>query len=176
VLGVSAFFTAFTYISPFLTRVSGLAHGDVALVLLVNGLATTTGVLACGALYGRRPRTATIVPVALLATALLGLYAAGSSAFGAIAFQSLDGLAIGGIAVTMQTGVLVVAPRSADIASSWFSASFNVGIASGPLIGALVLADVGLRSTPLVAGLLALGALTVLVGGTRWSGATRPVS
>jgi predicted MFS family arabinose efflux permease len=43
-----------------------------------------------------------------------------------------------------------------DNASAWYSASYNAGIASGPVIGGLVLAGLGLRSTPLGGGLLAV--------------------
>lgn len=154
-LVVSAFYASFTYISPFLTRVSGVAHGDVALVLLAGGLASTAGLMLGTALYGRRPVVAVIAPVVLVAIALTGLWVFGRAAVPAAAFQALDGLGLGGLTVAAQTGVLVYAPGSADIATAWFSASFNIGIAAGPLIGALALAVAGLRSTALAGALLA---------------------
>ena len=60
----------------------------------------------------------------------------------------------------MQTGVLVVAPRSADIASGWFSATVNVGIAGAPWSGRSSSA-VSASATALVGGLLASAALGV---------------
>jgi predicted MFS family arabinose efflux permease len=67
------------------------------------------------------------------------------------------------------TRVLVVAPKSTDIASAWYSTSFNAGIAGGPVIGGLVLSHFGLRATPLVGGILAALALVVLVSDRLWA-------
>jgi DHA1 family inner membrane transport protein len=165
-LAVGGFFTAFTYINPFLHRVSGLAEHDVAPVLVLSGLAGAIGIAAAGALYDRRPRAATVIPVALLGVSLLGLYAfATAGVVAVIIFFAIDSLAFGGLVIAMQTGVLVVAPGSTDIASAWYSASFNVGIASGPVIGGLVLSALGLRSTPLIGALLVGAALAVVVRG-----------
>jgi MFS transporter, DHA1 family, inner membrane transport protein len=163
VLAVAGFLTAFTFISPFLHRVSGLAQHDIAPVLLFAGVAGTLGLTAVGAFYGRWPRAVTIAPVALLAISLFCLYAFRRTGLATVAFVALDSVGFGGIAIAMQTGVLVVAPRSTDIASSWYSASFNVGIASGPLFGGLALSTLGLGSTPLVGALLVSAALAVLL-------------
>ena len=61
----------------------------------------------------------------------------------------------------------MVAPRRTDIASAWYSASFNVGIAGGPVIGGLVLSTLGLRFTPLVGGMLALLGLATVLAESR---------
>jgi predicted MFS family arabinose efflux permease len=167
ILAIAGFFTAFTYISPFLTKISGFARHDVAPVLLLTGVASTIGVAAVGLAYRRRPRAATIAPVAVLAASIFGLYMFATDGLVAIGFIALDSLALAGLAIAMQTGVLVVAPRGTDIASAWFSASFNVGIASGPVIGAITLSTLGLRSTPLVGAVLVSAAVAVLVLGSR---------
>jgi predicted MFS family arabinose efflux permease len=167
ILAVTGFFAAFTYVSPFLTKVAGFARHDVAPVLVLTGLASLFGVLGVGMLYRRRPRAATVAPVALLAASAFAVYVFATDGAVAVVFIALDSLALGGIALAMQTGVLVVAPRGTDIASAWFSASFNVGIASGPVVGALTLSTLGLRSTPLVAALLVTAAVAVLLAGSR---------
>jgi predicted MFS family arabinose efflux permease len=61
--------------------------------------------------------------------------------------------------VAVQTAVLTYAPGRTDIATAWFSAAFNVGIAAGPLIGGLALTNLGLRSTALAGAVLATAAL-----------------
>jgi predicted MFS family arabinose efflux permease len=165
VLVVAGFFTSFTYISPFLTRVSGLPKHDVASVLFVAGIASTVGVASAGALYSRWPGVTTVVPVAVLALSVLGLYQFGTDGLAAAGFQSMESFALGSLAITMSTTVLVVAPRSTEIASAWSSAAFNVGIASGPVIGGLVLSTVGLRSTALAGGMLASAAFAVAMCG-----------
>ena len=76
-------------------------------------------------------------------------------------------MGLSGVAIANQSHVLVVAPRRTDIASAWYSASFNVGLAGGPVIGGLVLSTLGLRCTPLVGGVLALLGLTTMLVETR---------
>jgi predicted MFS family arabinose efflux permease len=52
-LAVTGAFTAFTYISPFLTSVSGFAESSVGPLLLVRGIAGLAGVFAVGYLVDR---------------------------------------------------------------------------------------------------------------------------
>jgi MFS family permease len=63
----------------------------------------------------------------------------------------------------------VVAPRRTDSASAWYSASFNVGITGGPVIGGLVLSTLVLRFTPLIGSGLALLGLAAVVA-ESWPG------
>lgn len=162
-LAVSAFYASFTYISAFLTKVSGLPHHDVAVILLATGVASTLGLVTGGALQARLPARPLAIPVALMAASLFGVWALGRVLAPVVALEALVSLGFGGFVVGAQTGVLVSAPRSADIATAWYSASFNVGIASGPLLGGLALSTIGLRQTVLVGGVLAAGALVAAV-------------
>ena len=60
-----------------------------------------------------------------------------------------------------------MAPRRTDIASAWYSASFNVGIAGGPLVGGVVLSTLGVRFNPLVGGVLVLLGLVAAIAEAR---------
>jgi predicted MFS family arabinose efflux permease len=166
-LAVGGFFCMYTYVSPFLTRVSGLALHDVAAVLLVTGSATVGGVFAGSVLSRRRPNLALLVPVAMLAPALIGLYVAGRALPAAITFIAAACVALGAYDVSNQNRMLEVAPASTDISSAWASASFNAGIAGGSLAGGLVFNGYGPRATALLGGLVALAALFVAGAGTR---------
>ena len=163
VLAATGTFTAYTYVSAFLTKVSGLPASDVPAVLLLGGLGSLLGVACTALLLSRRPRAAAVGPVGLLVVSLLGLYFFGTTGAAAAGLQALESFGVASIAISMQTRVLVVAPHSTDIATAWFSASYNAGIATGPVIGGLVLSGLGLRSTPLVGGLLAVLALAVVL-------------
>lgn len=163
-LAVGGFFCAYTYVSPLLTRVAGLALHRVPEVLLLTGASTALGVLA-GAFTSRRlPSVSTLLAVALMCPALLALYFAGRSAPAAVGLMAAACLGLGAYDVSNQNRVMQVAPGSTDIASAWASASFNAGIAGGSLAGGLVLHSLGARSTALLgalvatAGLLAAGA------------------
>jgi predicted MFS family arabinose efflux permease len=114
-------------------------------------------------LFDRRRRLATLGPVAVLAAALLALYLAGTTAAAAAALEALAGFGLGAFVISNQNRVMIVAPARTEVASAWASASFNVGIGGGSLIGSLVVATLGARSTALFGALLAASALAFLL-------------
>ena len=69
------------------------------------------------------------------------------SAVATIVLQACAGIGLSGVAISLQSHVLVVAPARTDIASAWYSASFNVGIAGRPAGGRVVLSTLGVRFT-----------------------------
>jgi MFS transporter, DHA1 family, inner membrane transport protein len=163
VLAVAGTYTAFTYVSAFLTKVSGLPAGDVPPVLLLGGVASLAGVGCCGLLLSRHPRAALIAPAGILAASMFGLYVFGTAGPAAAVLQAIESFGVAGFGVSMQARAFVVAPRGTDIASAVFSSAYNVGIAAGPVIGGVVLSGPGLRTTPLAGGLLASTALAVIL-------------
>jgi len=174
-LAVAGMFTAYTYVSAFLVKVSGLPARDVPAVLLLGGLASLAGLGCSGLLLSRHPRAALVVPAGVLAAAMVGLYALGTAGPAAAALQAAESLGVGGFGVSIQARVLAVAPRGTDIASAVFASAYNVGIAAGPVIGGFVLSGPGLRATPLAGGLLAGLALAVLLSGPLIDAAVRRV-
>jgi len=166
-VAVGGFFCMYTYVSPFLTKVAGLALRDVAPVLLVTGSATVAGVFTGSALSRRRPDIAPLIPVAVLAPALIGLYLGGRVLPAAIGFAAVACFLLGAYDVSTQNHIFAVAPASTDISSAWTSASFNVGIAGGSLAGGLVFNGYGPRATALLGGLVAVVALSIAVAATR---------
>jgi MFS transporter, DHA1 family, inner membrane transport protein len=164
---VCAFFCVYTYISPFLTSVAGLALHDLAAVLLVTGASTVAGVFAGSVLSRRRPEVAPFVPVAVMAPALIALYFAARVLPAAIALTAAACIALGAYDVSNQNRFLEVAPASTDIASAWASSSFNAGIAGGSLAGGLILTRYGPRPTALIGGLMAVIAFFVAAAATR---------
>ncbi len=162
-VAITGGFAAFTYITPFLTEVGGFAPESVSWVLLVYGVAGLVGVVVGGAMADRAPHTAMLIPVLSLSAALLALYGFGTAQVAVIALVALWGFALPQVPPTFQSYVLRVAPRSTDIASAIFSATFNLGIAGGALVGGVLLAETGVRSTFLVGGLLTALALGLLL-------------
>jgi DHA1 family inner membrane transport protein len=165
-LVISGMFTCYTYVTTFLTGVSGFSAEAISPLLLLSGVADVAGIIAAGAVTDRHPRAAMIGATALLTTALLGLYLFGTAPVAAAVFAALLGFAIGAFATAMQNRILLVAPGSTDIASATNSAAFNVGISGGALIGGFLLTGVGVRGTALAGGLLATAGLLVLLSET----------
>jgi predicted MFS family arabinose efflux permease len=162
-LAIAGTFTAYTYVSAFLTRVSGLPAGDVPLVLLLCGVASLGGLGCSGLLQRSHPRVTLVAPPAVLAASMLGLYLLGTAGPAAVVLQAAESFGVAFLAVSMQARVLTVAPRSTDVATAVYSSAFNLGTATGPFIGGLVLSGPGLRTTTLAGGLLAGVALTVVL-------------
>ncbi len=161
VLVVGGYFTTYTYVTRLLTHVSGLPVHDLSAVLLATGVADAIGVGASGLAFDRWPRAAGAVPVAGVGAAMLALYALAPHTLAAVALQAAASLALGAFIIANQNRVLIVAPGSTDVASAWMSASFNIGIAGGSLVGGLVVPSLGARATALVGGALALSGFAV---------------
>jgi MFS transporter, DHA1 family, inner membrane transport protein len=164
VLAATGTFAAYTYITPFLTEVSRFPAAATGPLLLVRGVAGIAGVAAGGALVDRRPWAAMIVPVAVQAAALLGLYATGGTPVVAVVLLALSGLSFGALTTALASRVLQVAPGSADLAAAGAATAVNVGITAGAFVGSILLPGLGVRSTALVGGLLSLAALAVALG------------
>jgi DHA1 family inner membrane transport protein len=168
-LAVTGTFTAFTYVTPFLTEVSAFSAAAVGPLLLVRGIAGVLGVGAGGAHVDRDPWGATLTPLALQAAALLGLYAFGHVPIVAVGMVAVAGLAFSAFATALSSRVLQVAPGNVDLAAAGTSTAFNVGITVGALVGSLLLSGAGVRSTALVGGLLSLAAFAVALAEPRWA-------
>ena len=162
-LAVTGGFTAFTYVSPFLTDVSGLAETAVGPVLFARGAAGVLGVALVGLVVDRRPWLTMVVVIVVQGVALLLQYVFGAQAWAGAATVALAGLGIAALAAVLGARVLIVAPGSSDMASAGMSTAFNVGITAGALIGGLLLPAFGVRSTALVGAVFSVVALAVVL-------------
>ncbi|WP_392667120.1 MFS transporter [Streptomyces sp. LN785] len=160
-LMVAGVFTTYTYLAAFLDDVSGFAEHAITPMLLLYGAAGVVGGLGAGAASDRYPKLAFTAPSAVLVLALLGLYTLGEEKDVVIACVSLAGFACACVPIATQNRIMQVAPGSTDVASAGNSAAFNVGIASGALIGSVLVDTVNVRSVALVGGLLAAMALAL---------------
>jgi DHA1 family inner membrane transport protein len=161
ILVITGVFTSYTYVSPFLTEVTGFAAASVGPLLAVRGAAGVLGLLVAGAMIDRYPRLALVGPVVLLAVALVALYFLGTGKVAAGCLIALFGFAMTLLVTSLTARVMLVAPGSSELASAINSGAFNVGIAGGAFIGGLLLSADGVRSTALAGGLFAIVALAV---------------
>ncbi|HEY1094037.1 MAG TPA: MFS transporter [Glycomyces sp.] len=162
-LAVAGFFAAFTYTSTFVAVVAGMSAALLGPLLLARGLADFGGIAAGGAFSDRNQRLAVILPVGLLAAAMLAMYALGTDPWAAAATIVLTGFAMGGLIPALQNRVMEFAPGSTDTASAGSSIAFNIGIALGSSLGGLTLTQAGPRSTALAGAALASAALVFAV-------------
>jgi DHA1 family inner membrane transport protein len=161
-LGFGAVFTFQTYVTLFLTHVSGFAPATLGLVLVAGGVGGTVGVAAGGWRVSRAPYQALLVPLVTIAAVLVAL-SSWPSRLVAVVAVLLVGCATGALATAVQVRVLAVAPGSTDVASAGSSSMINVGIAGGALLGGLLVSTAGVRWVPLAGGCVALAATAVML-------------
>jgi predicted MFS family arabinose efflux permease len=162
-LSVAGAFTAFTYISPFLTDVSGVAEASIGGLLLVRGLAGLAGVFLVGFLVSRHGWSTMAALIGVQAAALAAQFLLGGSQAAAVAAIATSGLTLAALSAALGARVLEVAPGGSDMASAGTSAAFNVGITAGALIGGILLPAAGVRSTALAGALLTVAAFAVVL-------------
>jgi DHA1 family L-arabinose/isopropyl-beta-D-thiogalactopyranoside export protein-like MFS transporter/DHA1 family inner membrane transport protein len=174
-VGITGFLTLNTYVTPFLLDVSRFTDAALAPLLFVSGVAGVAGTAVVARTLDTRPIGSLLAPLMLGTAALIGLSALGPIQPATVVLLAGIGAAFAAFAAAVQSRMLQLAPGSTDIASAGVSTAFNVGIASGSLLGGVLLPGPGPRLLALIAGLLTLAALGVLaVDARKRSAAARP--
>ncbi|EHC50066.1 putative sugar efflux transporter [Salmonella enterica subsp. enterica serovar Give str. S5-487] len=149
VVVVTAHYTAYSYIEPFVQNVAGLSANFATVLLLILGGAGGAGIigsldiggagiigsLVFGKLGNRHASSLVSIAIALLVVCLLLLLPAAESEAHLAILSIFWGIAIMVIGLGMQVKVLALAPDATDVAMALFSGIFNIGIGAGALVG-----------------------------------------
>ncbi|EGE5345693.1 sugar transporter [Salmonella enterica subsp. enterica serovar Buzu] len=135
VVVVTAHYTAYIYIEPFVQNVAGLSANFATVLLLILGGAGIIGSLVFGKLGNRHASSLVSIAIALLVVCLLLLLPAADSEAHLAILSIFWGIAIMVIGLGMQVKVLALAPDATDVAMALFSGIFNIGIGAGALVG-----------------------------------------
>ena len=144
VVVVTAHYTAYSYIEPFVQTVAGLSGNFATVLLLILGGAGIIGSILFGKLGNQHASGLISLAIALLLACLLSIF---------------WGVAIMIIGLGMQVKVLASAPDATDVAMSLFSGIFNIGIGAGALVGSQVSLHLSMASVGYVGAIPALVAL-----------------
>ena len=159
VVFVTGHFTCYSYIEPFLLDAAGLSDDSVTVALTVFGLAGIVGSMIFTKMYDRTRFR--IVPAVLLFSGLsmmmFGL-ALGNFVL-LMALCALWGMCYTLFCVISQNETLRAAPAdAAPVAMSLQSGIFNAGIASGSIVGGIVIDLRSVNDIGFVASVFALAA------------------
>lgn len=155
ILGFGASFSAFTFITPILTDITGFSTSSASVLLLVFGVATMIGNLLGGRLSDSLgwERTLRLLFGAL---ALTLVAVALSLQYKALMVVTLFvwGIVAFGMTPAFQTGMLSTArlhtPKAVDFASGLNISAFNLGITLGERAGSVLVENGQLALTPWV--------------------------
>ncbi len=139
-IGFGGLFSAYTYVAPITTDVTGLPAAAVPAVLVVFGVGMTVGNLAGGRFADRGTRRAVLVGLAAVALALTVLLVGAGSPVGLFLGVLLVGASAAALSPAIQLRLMDVAHGSTTIAAASTHSALNLGNALGAAIGAVVIA------------------------------------
>ncbi|WP_328767803.1 MFS transporter [Streptomyces sp. NBC_00286] len=165
---VAGHFIAYTFISPTLQHISGIAAHLIGPLLLGYGFAGIIGNFFAGPAAGRHPPRALLIIAATLAPAMALMPVLGTHGASGTALLLVWGASFGGVSVSLQTWMLAAAPRAPEAATALYTAMFNLSIALGALAGGTTLDVTGLP-TVLWVGAVCVAATIPLIYASRQS-------
>lgn len=161
---VAGHFAAYTYLKPLLQQVFGLDANGVTTLLLAYGAVGFFGTFIGGSLVARSVRAAALLAAVLLAAALLLSTLVGSGFVAGAAVVVTWGVAFGMIPVALTGWMMEAVPDAPEAGQALLVSGFQVAIASGALLGGLVVDGWGISTAMLLSGGLVLVAAGVVGG------------
>lgn len=161
VLIITAHFTAYSYIEPFVLQVGGFKAEQVTIVLSLYGLAGFAASYLFGKWFAKSQRLFMLGAVTVILLSALLLLPFASFPYAVYALVFIWGVAIVIVSLGMVSKVLAFASDATDVANSIYSGLYNVGIGGGALLGHYVTIWFGLSNIGIAGALLAAAALAV---------------
>ena len=163
VIIVSAHFTAYTYIEPFMVQIGELDPNLATIILLVFGVSGITASVIFNRLYRFGPTQFISGAMILLAISLTFMLVSASYTATMFTLAFIWGIGISCIGLALQMRVLQLAPDATDVASAIYSGIFNAGIGAGALFGNQITRHIGLEYIGFSGAALAMIAFGIFV-------------
>ncbi|CUX70916.1 MULTISPECIES: MFS transporter [Agrobacterium] len=166
-------FALFTYLRPFLERVTQLSIETLSLTLLVMGLAGAVGTWIIGRLLSRRLFSVLVIIPMLMAVISVILIALGEMTFPVV--LSLIGWGLLGTAAPVGWGTWLsrTLPEDAEAGGGLQVAVIQLAITAGASLGGLLFDVVGWQSTFLLSAVLLFGSSLSSLAAWRAAGRTK---
>ncbi len=154
-LVVLAHFGTYTYVSAFLTEVTGIGLAAVSALLLLYGVAGLAGNAIAGVAMRRSVRATFGCAAAAIALGTILLPIAGGHLGGAVVLLLLWGLGYGAVPACSQTWLARASNGADEAATVLFTSSFQATISIGALLGGVLVDRVSVVALMLVGGVIA---------------------
>ncbi|QES40127.1 MFS transporter [Streptomyces venezuelae] len=159
---IGATFSAFSYLNPILTELTGFSTGTVPLLLIAYGAATVIGNTVVGRLADRRALPVLVVGLALNLAFLVGFALFAGLTVPAVVFM----LGIGLVGVTMNPALVTRVQRvgnARSLVNTVHSSFITLGIIIATSVGGPAIDTFGLRAPLWIgAGLAVLGLFSLV--------------
>ncbi|MDE6452555.1 MAG: sugar transporter [Odoribacter sp.] len=153
---VTAHYTAYSYIEPFLGQIAGFSDNAITLVLVLFGLIGIIGSVLFSRYYNRNSRLFIRFAILGITLMLFLLYVSSFYTYTIIALCIVWGLAITLFNLIFQAEIIRLAPQATAIAMSVYSGIYNAGIGSGALLGGIVCSDLSISDIGYIGGSIAV--------------------
>ncbi|WP_434585037.1 MFS transporter [Klebsiella sp. R390] len=168
VLAYAGSFTAYTYIAPVLTQVTGVSGKTVSLFMLVYGITAAVGNILGGKLTDSMGVSrANIFIISGIVIVVLGMWLLASSPVSMGIMVALLGMLTFAAVPALQARLIGVAeehvPHAQGVAAGLNIAGFNSGIALGSVLGGLTITHVGIVYTGISGAFVSLLGLLLLL-------------
>ena len=160
-LGVTAHFSAYSYIEPFMIHINQFTANTATTILLVFGVSGMLASMIFGKFYEKFQQS--LLPLSFFGLCLcLALMAISKNSL--ITWGTLVifwGISITLISLILQIRTLKSASNYTDVAMSLFSGIYNIGIGGGALLGGIIINYAGLINIGYAAFLISLLCLII---------------
>ncbi len=174
VLAYAGSFTAYTFIAPILTQVTGVTGATVSLFMLVYGITAAVGNILGGKLTDSMGvNRANILIISGIVVVVLGMWLLSSSPVSMGIVVALLGMVTFAAVPALQARLIGVAeqhaPHAHGVAAGLNIAGFNSGIALGSVLGSITISHAGIVYTGISGAIVSLLGLLLLLAQIRRS-------
>jgi len=139
-IGFGGLFTWFSYITPLMTVVSGIAESSMAYVMILAGAGMVVGNLVGGYLSDRlSPEKTCILLLTLMMVSLSGVFFLSEYQSISLGLTFICGALSMSVAAPINIMMMKAAPKSEMMAAAFMQAAFNIANAMGAFLGGIPL-------------------------------------
>lgn len=156
-LFASAYYTAYSYIEPFLSQVANLSNNTITLVLSLFGVAGIGGSILFSNFYNKNRKRFILASLFCLTLVLFLLKPSTASMITLLLICIVWGMSSTAFNVACQSETMLATnENTSSVAMSIFSGIFNLGIGLGSFIGGQTINLLNIQSIGYVAGIIAV--------------------